>query len=143
MQEPSLPRTYEELKIHHSKSENNMTKNKNKFNPFESIKNTFAPLEIDRNPARDKMSDPYANFTPAMIPLHVIDPNIFILTPPGMIQNKNLLCIFSIWNSMVGSGLFILPYAFYTSGIVASIIAILVVAVCLMYTCLIVIGNCK
>ncbi|CAI2365038.1 unnamed protein product [Moneuplotes crassus] len=74
------------------------------------------------------------------VPTHVIDDNAFIIFQTGREdphdrKHSSLSTIFSIWNTMVGSGLFTIPWAFSNSGIVLGLIISFITFAISYYTC--------
>mmetsp|Transcript_51156 Transcript_51156/g.43038 ORF Transcript_51156/g.43038 Transcript_51156/m.43038 type:complete len:140 (-) Transcript_51156:774-1193(-) len=72
------------------------------------------------------------------------DPPIIIEKfPTEEISYSNLRTIFAIWNTMIGTGTFIIPYLFSKSGLIPGIITLTVLYLINMYTCIIVASNSK
>jgi sodium-coupled neutral amino acid transporter 9 len=72
------------------------------------------------------------------VPTHMIDDNAFIIFQTKESADKkhsSLATIFSVWNTMVGSSLLTVPWAFSNSGIVLGIFISFVTFVIAYYTC--------
>lgn len=75
------------------------------------------------------------------VPTHVIDDNAFVLfhgpkkQGDDLKKHGSLSTIFSVWNTMIGSSMLTIPWAFSNSGIVLGIIISLITFIIAFYTC--------
>lgn len=77
------------------------------------------------------------------MPTHLINPDFFIINYQPSKKISSVMTIFTIWNTMVGSSLLTLPWAFAHGGLFVSFIIALICGLSSMYTCLLIVGNAK
>ncbi len=77
------------------------------------------------------------------LPHHLIKPEYFIIGYNPNRKQSSLVTIFSIWNTMVGSSLLTLPWAFAHSGIIIGLIIAIACAMTSTYSCALIIADGK
>eukprot|EP00051_Salpingoeca_urceolata_P009728 m.118164 g.118164 ORF g.118164 m.118164 type:complete len:508 (+) comp16420_c0_seq5:184-1707(+) len=70
-----------------------------------------------------------------IMPEHIIPEELFVLRVPGFGSQSSLVTILSVWNTMLGTSLLVLPWAISQAGIVAGVVGLLLIAAISLYTC--------
>ena len=77
------------------------------------------------------------------LPKHLMLPEYFIINYKPDKKQSSLVTIFSIWNTMVGSSLLTLPWAFSHSGIIVGLLIAFACAAASTYSCALIIQDGK
>ena len=77
------------------------------------------------------------------MPTHLINPDFFIINYKPEKKISSLMTVFTMWNTMVGSSLLTLPWAFAHAGMLIAFLIAMISGLSSMYTCLLIVKNAK
>ncbi|OMJ68181.1 hypothetical protein SteCoe_34444 [Stentor coeruleus] len=75
------------------------------------------------------------------VPAHVFNPAMFLFSHAS--KQKSWMTIFSLWNTMIGSTVFTMPWGVEQSGLIMAIIQIILIGIITWYTCYLTAKYCK
>jgi len=108
---------------------------------FSALKTNMQHLNQENMKESFLMQPPKNEVLPALIPLG--DYNEEALPGEEQKKSSSLVIVFSCWNTMVGSALTSLPWAFQASGLVLGIVVSFVSFLISFYTCSLIIKTAK